>query len=183
MTTKEHSQDAGLVPGSLAPEPRPGHSLQCQLLDVTKQLKMLHTKVLDTQDCSGQSPAKEQNPQRPQGSRDRNQVRATQANSSRGERARECQDRPGANTSPTGPQGGRKGEPRSLLQSWRLQGKPEGKKDEATLHVHLSLPAFQSLWRSRGLCWGQQSSSRPQSAASSQEEGEAWAWTLPPEPA
>ena len=35
--TKEHSQDAGLVPGSLAPEPRLGHSLQCQLLDVTKR--------------------------------------------------------------------------------------------------------------------------------------------------
>ena len=67
--------------------------------------------------------------------------------------------------------------------SWGLQGKPEGKKDEATLHVHLSLPAFQSLWRSGGLCWGQQSTSRPQSAASSREEGAGWAWTLPPDPA
>lgn len=54
MTTKEHSQDAGLVPGSPAPEPRLGHSLQRRLLDVTKQLKILHTKILDTQDCSGQ---------------------------------------------------------------------------------------------------------------------------------
>lgn len=33
--------------------------------------------------------------------------------------------------------------------------KPEGKKDENALHCDLILPAFESLWRSRGSCWGQ----------------------------